>query len=324
MADTDGNNILLLEHINLNHVKGRHDLVKAFYFDALGFAIDNRRVQNLEKGSGTLWANIGISQFHLPQDEVAQVIPGKIVLTYPDLSVVKEHLSNADPVLQSTKFSWEEQKETGNLLVTCPWGNRFEIIQGDDRDPRGEQNDNLGGARSLGCSLAEVVVHVPAGTNLPGVARFYEAVLGARAEATSPGRARVRLGPRQRLTFAALPAGAPPPRPYDGWHLAVYVRDLPGAFARADALGAVFVNPRFAGTDAADTLEEAMRIQQFRLRDVVDPEDPAAGAVLRLEHEVRGTRRASCPLRRPPAPSSSAAAAAAAAAALDSPDVQGD
>ena len=37
----------VLDHLNLNHEKGRHDLVKAFYFDALGMAADPRKAENL-------------------------------------------------------------------------------------------------------------------------------------------------------------------------------------------------------------------------------------------------------------------------------------
>ena len=38
-------NILVLDHFNLNHEKGRHDVLKAFYADTLGCAIDPRKVR---------------------------------------------------------------------------------------------------------------------------------------------------------------------------------------------------------------------------------------------------------------------------------------
>ena len=60
-------NVLILDHLNINHEKGRHDLVKAFYFDLLGMTPDPRKQENLEAGRKTLWANAGIHQFHLPE-----------------------------------------------------------------------------------------------------------------------------------------------------------------------------------------------------------------------------------------------------------------
>ena len=41
------NNILILDHLNINHEKGRHDLLKAFYFDVLKCAVDPRKWQAL-------------------------------------------------------------------------------------------------------------------------------------------------------------------------------------------------------------------------------------------------------------------------------------
>ena len=61
--------VLLLDHININHEKGRHDVLKAFYFDFLGCAIDPRKYDNYLSGSKTVWANIGMHQFHLPEGE---------------------------------------------------------------------------------------------------------------------------------------------------------------------------------------------------------------------------------------------------------------
>ena len=69
-------------------MQGRHDLLKAFYFDVLKCAVDPRKEENLGKGAGTLWANCGINQFHLPQEAQAQVFAGRIVLEYSDLTEV--------------------------------------------------------------------------------------------------------------------------------------------------------------------------------------------------------------------------------------------
>ena len=59
ITDTDDDNkqceeeqceVLLLDHLNINHEKGRHDALKAFYFDFLGMAIDPRKYDNYESG----------------------------------------------------------------------------------------------------------------------------------------------------------------------------------------------------------------------------------------------------------------------------------
>lgn len=33
-------NILLLDHLNINHQRGRHDILKSFYIDVLGLQLD--------------------------------------------------------------------------------------------------------------------------------------------------------------------------------------------------------------------------------------------------------------------------------------------
>ena len=78
--------ILLVDHVNLNHEKGRHDLLHAFYFDFLGFAVDPRKAANVETGKKTLWANAGIHQLHLPEGEPrAQALDGRITVSYASL-----------------------------------------------------------------------------------------------------------------------------------------------------------------------------------------------------------------------------------------------
>ena len=42
--------IKLLDHLNINHEKGRHDLVKAFYFETLKLKPDPRKQENMDKG----------------------------------------------------------------------------------------------------------------------------------------------------------------------------------------------------------------------------------------------------------------------------------
>ena len=88
--------LTLLEHINLN--VPNHDYILDFYFNILGMGLDPRRAQNVVKGSGTVWANCGASQFHLPYGEMAQVIPGSIGLVYDDLTGLVNRLDSYQDV----------------------------------------------------------------------------------------------------------------------------------------------------------------------------------------------------------------------------------
>jgi len=70
-------------------------------------------------------------------------------------------------------------------------------------------------------------------------------------------------------------------------------------FTRMEAKGLIFINPRFKRK--ARTLDEALDQCMFRVLDLVDPEDPEAGPIVQLEHEIRspikadGTKYKSCP-----------------------------
>lgn len=57
-----------LEHVNV--CIPRHDPARRFYYDILGFVPDARRAQNIGKESGTIWANMGTTQIHLPEGKV--------------------------------------------------------------------------------------------------------------------------------------------------------------------------------------------------------------------------------------------------------------
>mmetsp|Transcript_17887 Transcript_17887/g.39131 ORF Transcript_17887/g.39131 Transcript_17887/m.39131 type:complete len:209 (-) Transcript_17887:830-1456(-) len=106
-------NILILDHLNINHEKGRHDLLKAFYFDFLNCAVDPRKEENIAKGTKTLWANIGAQQFHLPEGKPsAQVFDGLITLSYRNFDGLRERYRDKSirAVLDGTKFDMEEKK----------------------------------------------------------------------------------------------------------------------------------------------------------------------------------------------------------------------
>jgi hypothetical protein len=155
---------------------------------------------------------------------------------------------------------------------------------------------------------------------MAGIGRFYQQMLGAPVLESSDSCVKVAVGPRQSLTFVPHPQGkivmhddlvdTPPaasplpeghpvyPSNY-GPHISMYVADLPSTYQRVEQLGALYVNPRFKRQ--AYTLDQAIDDCMFRCLDIVDPENPQAGAILRLEHEIRsvvtrdGTKYKSCP-----------------------------
>jgi catechol 2,3-dioxygenase-like lactoylglutathione lyase family enzyme len=308
--------VLLVDHLNINHEAGRHDLVRAFYFDLLGCAVDPRKADNLEKGRKGLWANAGINQFHLSEGATAQVFDGIITLAFANLAPVRERLANPPAALTSSQFGWRESASSGDeLLVTDPWGSVFRLVQDASfSDPRGTQPG--GASEPLG--LVDLLIHVPRRAGLDGIVRFYTRVLRCPAELVDDGRrAVVHVGGGQTLSFAHRPGDDDRPVAHEeisedehsapinnGAHVSLYVADLPAAYQAADQLGVLFVNHRFSRR--ANTLDEAVEQCMFRILDVVDPDAPANGPSLRLEHEVRacvkrdGSKYKSCPLHEVP------------------------
>ena len=74
------------------------------------------------------------------------------------------------------------------------------------------------------------------------------------------------------------------------YHLALYLPSavqFSRAFARANQLGVIFVNPRFRGGPlefaSSTTLEEAMASGQFRVKNLIHPETGQIGLTLELE-----------------------------------------
>ena len=266
------NNILILDHLNINHEKGRHDLLKAFYFDVLKCAVDPRKEENWDKGSGTLWANCGINQFHLPQEQEAQVLAGRIFLEYQDLAPVVSRLKAAPQILAGSKFSWSELPN-GGLQVRCPWGNLFEIRQGQRADPRGKQP----GPSSEALGMPELQINVPAGSNLAGIARFYDSLVGAKVD-VSEGAVQVTCGEMQKLAFVEQQPGVDVD--HSDYHVSMYVDDFQNMFQRMAEHELIFVNPRFKRK--ASTLEEAVDQCMFRVRDIIDPSAPAQGSLFLL------------------------------------------
>ena len=294
-------NILILDHINMNHEKGRHDWLKSFYFDFLQCAVDPRKEDNLAKGQKTLWANIGANQFHLPEGKPdAQVLNGIVTLAFPNLQQVLGRCEAASAAMNGSQFACERDGDA--LLVTDPWGSKFRLVEGsdDDRDDRGTQPGQV----SEGLGLVDLTLFTPMGSNMAGIGRFYERVLQAPVFESDSGRCIVSVGPRQTLTFVTHPKGladvthedlrddeVAPPEGFPsflsnyGIHVSMYVADLPETYDLLDKLEVTYVNPRFKRR--AYTKDEAIDDCMVRCLDIVDPDHPEDGPIVKLEHEIR-------------------------------------
>lgn len=313
LRSTKSNNILILDHLNINHEKGRHDLLKAFYFDFLKCAVDPRKKENLEKGKKTLWANIGSQQFHLPEGSPSpQVLQGVITLVYPDInSLIESYDSNPEcqRILSDSKFEYSFSEDGKSMDCIDPWGSKFHIVQCDDMkqsiyvDSRGKQP----GPISEGIGMIDLTLYVPSSvTNFEGIARFYNRVLGVPLESitinNNENKCVINIGPHsQTLTFCHSPDMSNSIAHEElvvgeesienarlsnyGAHISIYVANLPQSYDRASELGLIYVNPRFKRR--AFTKDEAIDQCMFRLLDIVDPEYTASGPILRIEHEVR-------------------------------------
>lgn len=312
-------NILILDHLNINHEKGRHDWLKAFYVDFLQCALDPRKMENVEKGSKTVWCNIGSNQFHLAEGKPnAQVLDGQVTLVYPDLEKLLDR-SQSEFVKNGLEGSLFEirprSNESDGVIAVDPWGSVFHLVQGDEveKDTRGRQP----GDASEGFAMKDLTIHTPMDANLSGIGRFYEKVLGGFVETSGEESIKIQVGPCQSLTFKKnpktavtshvdlrdeqvdAPEGTKKFLSNYGPHISMYVRDLKAAYQRAESLGLAYVNPRFKRR--AYTLEEAVDDCMFRCLDIVDPENIEEGPILKLEHEVRsvlkrdGSMYKSCP-----------------------------
>lgn len=181
---------------------------------------------------------------------------------------------------------------SGALQVTCPWGNAFELRQGTSADSRGKQP----GAVSECLGMPELQIHVPFGSNMAGISRFYSRLIGAQV-LSYEGMVRVVCGQEQILSFIQQKPGVTVE--HADYHVSMYVEDFQGLFSRMKELSLIFVNPRF--TRKASTLDEAIEQCMFRVRDIIDPKAPEKGTILQLEHELRsplkadGSKYRSCP-----------------------------
>ena len=249
-TEEDVGNIVLLEHVNLQHPN--QPMAILFYVVGLGLTRD----PYISVGLQNMWANAGEQQFHLPT-RAAQVIPGHIGLVIPDLESLKGRLKGIEEQLKGSCFSWSA--EADHVAVTCPWGNRFRCYA------PGKFGDML-----LGIPYVEFDVRQGAAA---GIARFYQQVMRAPSTLGADNGAhlaRVAIGRGQWLCFRETAREIPP---YDGHHIAVYIANFSGPYG--------FLKER-------NLLMEDVRNHQFRFKEVVDPQ--SGKKLFEVEHEVRSLR----------------------------------
>jgi len=288
-----------LEHLNLNVPSWTQELEK-FWFDALGFVRDPRAetvFQGIQRTGGTasglVWANIGLQQIHMPLGEPenpSQRGRGELGLGYADLNELTKRL-------ECHSIPCEEVEKQGpfpaGIRFESPTGVRLRAQQvtqpllGPTEAIAAPSSVGLPGGPSLGIGLvyAEFVCGVGVAA---AICRFYEQVLVVPAVAAD-GVCVVPLQD-QSLIFREVSGEV---EPYDGHHVAVYVGNISkgdtvesfkAMYCRSKEAGLVWNNPRFP-MFTYDTLEDAVRFNEFRVKDLVDP--LTGKVVYELEHEIR-------------------------------------
>ena len=282
-----------------------------------------------------MWANIGAQQFHLPEGKPgAQVLEGEIQLCFneKDFQNLIKRFRDGDiqSVLKDSHFDLA-QASSDTIIITDPWGTKFKVVATNKmKDARGVQENY--GDDSLGTCMDNLTIYTHSTANIAGIARFYNKILDAPILVSScdvkvgGGLCVVSMGPYQILTFKSRddahesdgvnmhvdlrdePERNPPDKEYYpsnyGPHISIYIRDIRKTYRRAENLGITYVNPRF--NRKAYNEDEVVRDCMFRCLDIVDPENVEAGAILRLEHEVRSVLKAdgglykSCPFDEAP------------------------
>jgi hypothetical protein len=249
--EEDVGNIIQLEHVNFCQPDQQKAI--AFYIVGMGFTRD----PYMTVGLNNMWVNVGEQQFHLPT-RAAQVLDGHVGLVVPDLRALQERLDAVAPALEGTKFAYKDGGEY--VAVTCPWGNEFRVYAPAERFGRMFQG------------IPYVEINVRPNT-APGIARFYQQVMGAPTDVEKKAGgpvARVHIGENQELIYRERADERPP---YDGYHIAVYVANFSGPYA--------FFKKH-------NLITEEPRNHQLRFQDILDPKSGETLAT--LEHEVRSLR----------------------------------
>src|SRR5580693_7783517 len=109
-AAQDIGNIINLGHVNVS-ISDQH-VATNYYVTGLGLTRD----PYLMTGSGNMWINVGMSQFHLPMG-TPEVLRGILGLVLPDRAALLDRLT----------------RESNDRVETiCPWGNRIHVHTPDE------------------------------------------------------------------------------------------------------------------------------------------------------------------------------------------------
>jgi hypothetical protein len=308
------------QHVNINSAS--FDEPAQFFFEALGM------VAASYCGPRIIHANMGLSQIHMPIDAAApQTWTGTVGLAY------SQHEFDKAWALLSAQSDWHAEKVSATEIGTVgPHGNRYHLhVVGDawvsasrgkyasdlpslvvtvwffsdrllaiaargsiHRDQTDKEGKTCDGDDSRCAGMLYVTVNVAPG-KAARIANFYRAAFGASpvVEATSAGHScTVPIGTAehgQSIVYLDTEGDLPE---YDGHHLAIYLNDYAGGYTASAEQGLIWNNPRF--NDMPNTVEEAMELAQFRMKDIVDME--TGEVLLELEHEIRGYTNKLCPL----------------------------
>ena len=250
-AAEDLGNIVGIGHVNVCITDQHHGT--DFYVTGLGYTRD----PFLNTGSGNMWINVGMSQFHLPMGTPDR-LRGVIGLVSPDRAALLDRLAKVrnSKKLDGTKFDFRESNDC--VETVCPWGNRIHV-----HTPDPERFGRL----MLG--MPYIRFDVRPGT-ADRIARFYREIFRASAEVHKNGagpEARVQVGEKHYFYFRETEA---PEQPYDKHHVQIYIADFSGPYRRLLDLGLI-------------TMESNQH--EYRFKDIIDLD--SREVLFTVEHETR-------------------------------------
>jgi hypothetical protein len=248
-AAQDLGNAVGIGHVNVC-ITDQH-LGTDYYVTGLGLTRD----PFLNTGSGNMWINVGMSQFHLPMGS-PDVLRGVIGLVTPDRAALLDRLAKIRKKLEGTKFEFRENNDC--VETVCPWGNRIHV-----HTPDAERFGRV----VLG--MPYIRFDVRPGT-AERIARFYREVLHTPAQVHKNGadpEAKVQVGEQQYFYFRETDE---PEKPYDKHHVQIYIADFSGPHRKLLELGLI-------------TAES--NAYEYRFKNVIDLD--TREVLFTVEHETR-------------------------------------
>ena len=252
-SQEDLGNVVELGHVNV--LVPDQSKATAFYLMGLGLTRDPYLMAGLEN----MWVNVGRGQFHLPT-RGTQVLRGTTALVLPDLEALLKRLEYAKKFLEGTQFSYRIAGDT--VETTCPWGNRIRVHAPDPA--------KFGPMR---VGMPYVEIDVPVGTDLGGIERFYQQILGGIAGVSSDERGAYAWASCSAECKIVYRESSLPQPDYDGHHLQITLADFSGPHKKLVERGLI--------TEESDQ-------HQYRFEWVVDPDTNKK--LVQIEHETRSMK----------------------------------